>query len=87
MLWLGNGAEPSRCTPTDHGAGSADDSRRSDDRTGYACYDGHAAHGDDAADFDDWSANANYDEGRGTGSEHDSGDSGSRDESRNDANG
>lgn len=91
MFWFGNGAEPSRCTSTDNGAGTADGSRRSDDRTGsgtsYACYDGHAADGHDAADFDDWSANADHDEGRWTGSEYHTGSSGSGDESGNDANG
>ena len=91
MFWFGNGAEPSRSSSTDSDAGTADGSRRSYDRTGsgagYACYDGNPADGNDAADFDDWSANADHDEGRRTGREYYTGSSGSGDESGNDANG
>ena len=91
MLWLGNGAEPSCSASTDDDAGSANNDRRTDNGacsgSGCAGDDCGAADGNDAADFDDRSADADYDEGRRTGCEHYAGDSGSRDESCNDANG
>ncbi len=91
MLDLGNGAEPSRSSSTDHGAGAADCARCScnctHSRSGCACYDCNPADGNDAADFDDWSANADHDEGRWTGCELYTGSSGSGDESGNDADG
>lgn len=88
MLWLGNGAEPS-CSASTDDASTANNDRRTDNGacSGSSCAgdDCSAADSDDAADYDDRSAYADYDEGRGAGCEHYAGDSGSGDESRNDA--
>jgi hypothetical protein len=91
MLYMGNGAESSRCSSTDNGAGTADCTCGSRNCTysgsGSACDNRDSADGHDAADFYDRSADADHDEGRWTGREYYTGSSGSGDESGNDANG
>lgn len=91
MLYVGNSAEPSRCASNDNDASSADSACGSDDLacccTRSACDDRNSADRNYAADYDDRTADADHDEGRGTGCEHYTGNAGTWDESGDNADG